>query len=75
MPLTFQEKNLHRKSHLMQGLAGADIMPAGIRSAGVPVRDIAEIIGRRLNLPAVAKSPEEAAGHFSRLARFLLERY
>ena len=31
---------------------------------GVPTREIAEVIGRRLNRPDVAKPPEEAAEHF-----------
>jgi nucleoside-diphosphate-sugar epimerase len=42
-----------------------------IADEGVPVRDIAEIIGRRLNLPVVSKSREEAASHFGWLAHFL----
>ena len=43
--------------------------PAGTRlhavgGEGVPVRDIAEVIGRHLDLPAAAISPEEAYDHF-----------
>ena len=38
---------------------------------GVATREIAEIIGRRLNLPVVSKSPEEAAGHFGFLGHFI----
>lgn len=43
----------------------------GVADEGVPVRDIAGVIGRRLNMPVVAKSPEEAADHFGWFARFV----
>ncbi|WP_046247175.1 SDR family oxidoreductase [Hymenobacter terrenus] len=54
---------------LEQGTAGARYH--GIADEGVAVRDLAGVIGRRLNLPVVAKSPEEAADHFGWLADFL----
>jgi nucleoside-diphosphate-sugar epimerase len=42
----------------------------GVAEEGVPARDIAQIIGRRLNVPFVSKSREEAAGHFGWMANF-----
>ncbi len=38
---------------------------------GLPVREIAELIGRYLDVPVVNKSPKEVAKHFSWLAPFL----
>ena len=50
--------------------------PAGSRlhavgDEGVPIRDIAEVIGRHLGLPLLAVSPDVAAEHFGFLAGFL----
>jgi nucleoside-diphosphate-sugar epimerase len=42
----------------------------GVAEEGVAFRDIAEVIGRRLSVPLVAKSPEEAANHFGWFAHF-----
>lgn len=49
--------------------------PAGSRlhavgDDGVPVRDIAEVIGRRLNLPVAGVSDDEANDHFGWLSLF-----
>jgi nucleoside-diphosphate-sugar epimerase len=49
--------------------------PAGARyhavaDEGVPTREIAEAIGRGLNVPVVSKSSEEAANHFGWIGRF-----
>jgi nucleoside-diphosphate-sugar epimerase len=41
-----------------------------IDEEGVPLKEIAEVIGRRLNIPVVSKSPEEAAKHFGWFAMF-----
>jgi nucleoside-diphosphate-sugar epimerase len=41
-----------------------------VAEEGVPLREIAGVIGRRLGVPVVAKSPEEAAAHFGWFAMF-----
>ncbi len=43
----------------------------GIADEGVPIRDIAEVIGRHLNLPVASISPQNAAEHFAWLAGFV----
>jgi nucleoside-diphosphate-sugar epimerase len=50
--------------------------PAGstlhaVAEQGVPLRQVAEVIGRHLDLPVVAISPEEAGGHFGFVADLL----
>jgi len=42
----------------------------GVADRGVPTREIAEVIGRHLNVPVVSKSREEAADHFGWIAPF-----
>jgi nucleoside-diphosphate-sugar epimerase len=53
---------------LEKGSAGARYH--GVADEGVPFRDIAEVIGRHLNVPVISKSPEEAADHFGWFAHF-----
>jgi nucleoside-diphosphate-sugar epimerase len=43
----------------------------GVGEQGVPVRDIATVIGHQLELPVVSVAPEDAAEHFTWLAGFL----
>ncbi len=50
------------KLALEKGSAGARYH--AVAEEGVPVREIAEAIGRGLRIPVVALSPEEAARHF-----------
>jgi nucleoside-diphosphate-sugar epimerase len=50
--------------------------PAGstlhaVADEGVPIRAVAEVIGRHLDLPAAAISPENAGEHFTWLAGFI----
>ena len=54
---------------LEKGSAGARYH--AVAEEGVPLREIAEAIGRGLNVPVVAKSPEEAAQHFGFLGFFV----
>lgn len=48
--------------------AGARYHP--VAEEGVPFREIAAVIGRRLGVPVAGTSPEEAAAHFGWFARF-----
>lgn len=54
---------------LEKGSSGAKYH--AVAEEGVPVRDIAEVIGRHLNVPVVSKSPEEAREHFGWLGVFV----
>jgi nucleoside-diphosphate-sugar epimerase len=53
---------------LEKGTAGASYH--GVADEGIPTREIAEVIGRHLNVPVVSKSREEAADHFGWIAHF-----
>ncbi len=55
---------------LEKGEAGARYH--AVAEEGIPVRDIAEVIGRGLKVPVVTMSPEEAASHFGWLALLLV---
>ena len=67
---------VHRSDAARLYRLALDKAPAGARlnaiaDEGVPIRDLAAVIGRRLGLPVVAKSAEEAQAHFGWLAPFL----
>lgn len=50
--------------------ASAGTVYHGVAEEGVAFRDIAEVIGRRLDVPAVSKSAQQAAEHFGWFAHF-----
>jgi nucleoside-diphosphate-sugar epimerase len=54
---------------LENGVAGARYH--GVAEEGIPFRDIAAVIGKRLNVPVVSKSPAEAAKHFGMMGMFV----
>jgi nucleoside-diphosphate-sugar epimerase len=54
---------------LEKGAAGARYH--GVADEAVPVRDIAEVIGRRLKLPVVSQSPEQAMAQLGFVGRAL----
>src|ERR1700728_3240248 len=54
---------------LEQAPAGSTLH--GVADEGVPIRDIAEVIGRHLDVPVISISPADAGQHFAWLADFL----
>jgi nucleoside-diphosphate-sugar epimerase len=50
--------------------AAKDVIYQGVADTGVPMRDIAAVIGKRLGVTVISKTPEEAAAHFGWLAHF-----
>jgi len=50
--------------------SGAGKRYHAVAEEGVPFKEVAAVIGRRLNLPVVAKAPEEAGSHFGWIAPF-----
>jgi nucleoside-diphosphate-sugar epimerase len=53
---------------LEKGVTGSSYH--AVADEGVTARDIAEIVGRHLNLPAVSVPPEQASAHFGMVAMF-----
>jgi nucleoside-diphosphate-sugar epimerase len=54
---------------LEQAPAGATLH--GAAEEGVPIRDIAEVIGRHLDVPVASIAPQDASEHFSWLGGFI----
>ena len=63
----FDAAHLYRLA-LEKGTAGARYH--AVAEEGIPLREIASVIGRRLNVPVISKSVEEAAKHFGWFAHF-----
>ncbi|HEX4861345.1 MAG TPA: hypothetical protein VFV07_08915, partial [Rhizomicrobium sp.] len=55
---------------LEKGVAGEAYH--AVADEGVKMRDIAEVIGRQLNVPVASITPEEAPAHFGWLAMFTM---
>jgi nucleoside-diphosphate-sugar epimerase len=67
---------VHRLDSARLFRLGLEEAPAGstlhaVADEGVRVRDIAEVIGRHLNLPVVSIAPEDAGEHFAWLGAFV----
>ena len=58
-------------AHLALETAPAGSTLHAVADEGVPVREIAEMIGRHLDIPVASIPTDEAAGHFTWLADFL----
>ncbi|WP_405793016.1 SDR family oxidoreductase [Streptomyces sp. NBC_01506] len=54
----------------LEGASAGSTLHA-VAEEGVPIRDVAEVIGRHLGLPVVSVSPDDAPAHFTWLAGFL----
>ena len=55
---------------LERGAVGARYNAIG--DEGITIREIAEVIGRHLNVPVASIAPEEAASHFDWMGRFIV---
>jgi nucleoside-diphosphate-sugar epimerase len=67
---------VHRRDAARLFRLAIEEVPAGtvlhaVGEEGVPLRDIAELVGARLGVPTESIAPESAAGHFGFLAGFL----
>lgn len=59
-----------RMVHLALEKAPAGSRVHGVAEEGIPTREIAEVIGRHLDVPVVSIAPEQAAEHFGWIGAF-----
>ncbi|MGB8178866.1 MAG: SDR family oxidoreductase [Acidimicrobiales bacterium] len=67
---------VHRLDSARLFRLAAEDAPAGstlhaVHDEGVPIREVAEVIARHLNVPAASIASEDAAAHFTWLSRFI----
>jgi nucleoside-diphosphate-sugar epimerase len=67
---------VHRLDSARLFRVAVETAPAGsalhaVADEGVPIREVAEVIGRHLDVPVLSISPEDAGEHFTWLAGFL----
>jgi nucleoside-diphosphate-sugar epimerase len=67
---------VHRSDAARLARLAVESAPAGsvlhaVGDEGVPFRQIAEVMGRHLGLPAASETPAEAVEHFSHLGHFV----
>lgn len=67
---------VHRLDSAKLFRLAAEKAPAGatlhaVQDEGVPIREVAEVIARHLNVPETSIAPEDAAAHFTWLAGFI----
>jgi nucleoside-diphosphate-sugar epimerase len=67
---------VHRSDAAVAFRLALETAPAGstlhaVGEEGVPIREVAEVMGRHLGVPTVSVSPDDAPGHFTWLAHFI----
>ena len=67
---------VHRSDAARLARLAVEAAPAGsvlhaVGDEGVPFRDIAEVMGRQLNIPTASVAAADAVGHFSHLGHFV----
>jgi nucleoside-diphosphate-sugar epimerase len=67
---------VHRSDAARLARLAVEAAPAGsvlhaVADEGIPLREIAEVMGGHLGVPAVSVSPAQAAEHFGHLGHFI----